>query len=505
MSKTQKISDQRGMIIPVILVMLAVFFIFATSIMSWALQGRKSVMTKARDTKALQVAESGINYYKWHLAHFEDDFKDGNSWCCDGDDDGVGDDELSVADCGGVCGPYTKDYIDYEGKKIGEYSIKITPPLIGSTVLGIESTGKIDEDDKVNKTVNARLGKKSLARYGLMVNGNIWVGSTSTYSGPLHSNGGIRYDGHCNAEVTSAKPTYDARSYGGSINQSGIWSPSPVAECAQNWLYPVPEIPFSLFSVDMSKIKDKSQLPAGAPEGIFLPYTGDSGYKGYQLVFNDDSTVTIDVIRITHTQVSYSSDGSNWANDLEQPGSPQRYTTPTNSTGIYPMPANGLIFVEDDAWVSGTVNGRATVAASNPSRISDNARIIINGDINYHQVDGNRDETCVLGLMAKGDILLPRHVPNGTEGTLNIDAVMLSQAGHVQRRLYSPVRKQNLLKIYGGVISYLPSGWAWYSGSTFTDGFQTRNVIYDTNLTFSPPPSFPTEGDFEVLSWSEKR
>ena len=501
MSKAQKISDQRGMIIPVILVMLAVFFIFATSIMSWALQGRKSVMTKARDTKALQVAESGINYYKWHLAHFEDDFKDGNSWCCQENP------ALSVSQCGGVCGPYAKDYTDYEGKKIGEYSLRITPSLVGSTVLGIESTGRISEDGKVNKTVNARLGKKSLARYGLMVNGNMWVGSTSTYSGPLHANGGIRYDGNCNATVTSAaQPSYDARSYGGSISQTAIWSPSPILECARNWLYPVPEIPFSLFSVDMSKIKDKSQSPAGAPEGIFLPYTGDLGYKGYQLVFNDNSTVTIDVVRITHTQVHYSNDGSNWANDLEQAGSPQKYTTPTNSTGIYPMPTNGLIFVEDDAWVSGTVNGRATVAASNPSRISDNARIIINGDIDYHKkANGDREETCVLGLMAKGDILLPRHVPNGTDGTLNIDAVMLSQTGHVQRRLYSPVRKQDLLKIYGGVISYSSSGWAWYLGSTFNDGFESRNAVYDGNLTFSPPPSFPTEGNFEVLSWSEKR
>ena len=43
-------------------------------------------------------------------------------------------------------------------------------------------------------------------------------------------------------------------------------------------------------------------------------------------------------------------------------------------------------------------------------------------------------------------------------------------------------------------------------GFAYTDGtgYQTRNLVYDTNLLYGPPPSFPlTTDSYEVLSWKE--
>ena len=40
--------------------------------------------------QAMQIADAGINYYQWHLAHFQTDYQDGT----------------------GVAGPYVHEYID---------------------------------------------------------------------------------------------------------------------------------------------------------------------------------------------------------------------------------------------------------------------------------------------------------------------------------------------------------------------------------------------------------
>ena len=43
-------------------------------------------------------------------------------------------------------------------------------------------------------------------------------------------------------------------------------------------------------------------------------------------------------------------------------------------------------------------------------------------------------------------------------------------------------------------------------GFAYTDGtgYQTRNIIYDANLLYSPPPSFPLTSDqYQTISWEE--
>jgi len=46
--------------------------------------------------------------------------------------------------------------------------------------------------------------------------------------------------------------------------------------------------------------------------------------------------------------------------------------------------------------------------------------------------------------------------------------------------------------------------WTWADGAgTSFAGYDNTLTIYNNNLTFSPPPSFPTSENFEVLSWEE--
>src|SRR3989338_6107489 len=61
---------------------------------------------------AFRIAEAGIEYYRWHLAHAQTDFQDGT----------------------GQPGPYIHDFYDKSGNLIGKYELEIIPPIVGSTV-----------------------------------------------------------------------------------------------------------------------------------------------------------------------------------------------------------------------------------------------------------------------------------------------------------------------------------------------------------------------------------
>src|SRR5690554_1804352 len=60
--------------------------------------------------EALHIAEAGINYYRWHLAHDPNDYTDGTD----------------------NPGPYVREYHDPEGGLVGYYELEITPPESGS-------------------------------------------------------------------------------------------------------------------------------------------------------------------------------------------------------------------------------------------------------------------------------------------------------------------------------------------------------------------------------------
>jgi len=506
MPKKLKISVQGGMITPTLLVLLAIFFVFAITIMSWSLQERKDVLRESRNTKALQLAEAGVDYYKWHLSHDENDHKDGHTWCCGDDDgDGVGDDALTLEDCGGVCGPYTTEYRNCNDVAIGKYSLMITPPSLGSTVVGVESTGWVYEDNSVKKVVTSQLGKKSLARYSFLSNSSIWIGEGESTSGPFHSNKGIRFDGDCNASVTNASPDYLYRDYDEDDNiiyvlHDGIWGLAEDDPCGQYWNYPDSPVDFSLFTVDMASIKKKAE-----DYGIYLPQFNRSVFhpgRGYKIVFRDDGKVEVTAIRSFFTYDYY--DGG-WKTDDEEINK----LWPTTEE-VYDLPENGLIFAQDDVWVEGTVKGKVTVVAANLELTRPNfAKITINDNITYFVPDGYpddyRDGNSSLGLMAEGNVLVPGYSPTN----LRIDAVMLSQNEHVYRRNYGgEVNGGGLLNkitVYGGIITNKLWTWSYSYNNILYDGYTFTETIYDNHLTYGPPPSFPTDENFDVLSWSEKK
>jgi len=530
--------NQSGIITPLVLVIASVLIIFAVSLMNWSLTEYKNTVRKVKRNQSLQIAEAGVNYYKWHLAHDSADFKDGNDWCCDNDP------LLSFADCSNLCGPYEHEYKDYNDAIIGQFSLLITPPEVGSTITTVESTGHAYGNDAVQKKVTSLIGKRSLAEYSFLANSPLWLGENEGFSGPIHSNGGIRFDTVATAEVTSAVESYNCAGTGHGCTgiKDGIWgSGGPTTF----WRFPVPVVDFDLFSVSLADIKaeaiadglyfgdnsgicgdgicGKTESRALCPADCLascgnnicnpgennITCTKDCPLAGYLVRFLLDGTVNVYKVNTLMSQVGYYNfEVSSWRNEAEQ-------TNNITLLNNFPMPANGLIFIEDDVWVDGIVNGKVTVgAAIFPIDVNNYARIRINDNIQYLARNGNN----VLGLMAQGDILVPKYAPTD----LTIDAMLLSQNGHVYYREYirdiycylgyssycDANRVKNSIEVYGGIITNLFWTWTWVDWDGFSwvtvGGYDNTSTIYNNFLTFAPPPFFPTSENFEVLSWEEE-
>ena len=174
--------------------------------------------------------------------------------------------------------------------------------------------------------------------------------------------------------------------------------------------------------------------------------------------------------------------------------------------GNFLIPVNGLIFFEDNVWVDGTINTARAIVASgrfpeNPSKYS---HITVNNDLRYT----NYDSTDTLGLIAQGNI----NVGLVSEDDLRIDAALFAQNGRVGRYYYrppsggqnrcSPYHIRDTITVYGMIASNQRYGFAYTDGT----GYQTRNLIYDANLLYAPPPSFPlTSDNYEQIYWDEDK
>jgi len=166
----------------------------------------------------------------------------------------------------------------------------------------------------------------------------------------------------------------------------------------------------------------------------------------------------------------------------------------------YPIPANGLIFVEDNVWVEGQIQtARVTVAAGRfPDNSSTRPSITVNSNLLYTNYDG-RD---VLALISQGNM----NVGLSSADILRIDAAIVAQNGRAGRYYYSSSCGTDYIRgtltLYGMIASNIRYGYAYTDGT----GYNTRNITYDANLLYGPPPSFPLTSDqYQTISWDEVR
>jgi hypothetical protein len=325
-------------------------------------------------------------------------------------------------------------------------------------------------------------------------------GAGTEVFGSIHVNGGIRFDGLAHNIVTSGATTYtdnDSDACTGS-NSWGVHTclnpqdpKSPTVLPSRPDVFTAgrkvgqPIIDFSGFTNDMANLKTIAQA-----NGFYRDAAG-AGFVGYHIVLKTDNT--FDLYKI-----------NTWAAlgtcTVQAPNTSSWSIATQTLQGNYPIPANGIIFIQDNIVVDGQINGsRLTITAALlpvPSDPTLFKNIFINNDLLYTNFDG----TDSIGLVAQGGIM----VGLISDDNLIIDAALIAQNNSVGRFYYAgntcAYKNRSVLSLYGMIGSYARYGFAYVDGT----GYATRNINYDANLLYAPPPSFPLTSDqFQILSWQE--
>ncbi len=476
------------------LVIIAAISIILTSVIQFvAAQIRYASYVEVKEN-TFHIAESGIYFYRWYLAHqikgkSQDEIED--FW--NGSPLGVG-------------MPYVKDYLDNVEDKIGETEIEITFPTGDHNIVEITSIGNTVEKPEITRTIKATLRRSLWSDFAVISDDLICFDESWTINGKIIGNNGVHFDGIANNIVMAGVSSYDDIN---PIHATYIGKPSVWTLMADDSLvftagkkYPVPKKDFSGVSSYLQTIKNESQA-----DGADNNCTGDGCYfdntaMGRRIILNNNGTMDVCIVSSIGT-------GSNenepkkykkWAssgtgNDCS--GSDYRKT--------FTLPDEGVIFVEDNIWIEGTINeNRLTIAAASISDSDDDARIFIglgSADVKYTNYNGDD----VLGLIAEGNI----SILNGVSDDLEINAALLSQNGEIEKIEYNEEccgsgcqLGKNNINIFGNVITKGGLAFSYHKDCPKAPAM-TRSITYDSNLYTYPPPFFPADSFYYVDNWEE--
>ena len=466
----------RGQLLIQVLVFAAIAILVLVGIASFVSVSIQAGRITVQRELAIEIAEAGIDYYRWHLAHSPNDYQDGT----------------------GSAGPYVHNLLDKNGNIVGQYILDIIPPPVGSTLVTITSTGKISANPNLQRKIQTKLAIPSIAKYAVIANAAMRFGAGTEVFGPIHSNGGIRFDGLAHNLVTSSVSSYDDPDHTGG-NEFGVHThvsptdPLPPAQVPSRpdvfeagRQFPVPAVDFAGLTADLAQMKADAQTNG--------KYFAGSGGLGYRIVLKTNDTFDLyRVNSLVSPPSGCSSSQSGWGTwSINTTGGAQTFLA------NHQFPANGIIFAEDHLWVEGQIDGaRLTISSAKfPDNSSTRTSIAVNNNILYTNYDGSD----VIGLIAQNNF----NVGLKSLDTLRIDAALIAQNGRVGRHYYGSScgtgYVRSTITLLGMIATNQRYGFAYTDGT----GYQTRNINYDGNLLYAPPPSFPRTSDqYTTISWEE--
>jgi hypothetical protein len=475
---------EQGQILIQVLLLSALAVAILTVLVNIALTSLGGTVLSVDSERAFEIAEAGLEYYRWHLAHSPQDFTNGT----------------------GLPGPYTIDFPDKNGVVIGQFTLTITPPDPGSTLVVIRSTGKLSANPHAVRTIEAKLAVPSLTKFAVVANDDLSFGPGTEIFGPVHSNGGIHFDGLAHNIVSSSRDVYNDPDHSGQ-DEFGVhthvapvdpFPPASVPErldvFAAGRQFPLPAIDFDGITATLAQMKTTAQSDN--------TYFGPSDVSGYEVILHPNDTFS--VAKVT----SLKPKPNGCSNSVADPDWGIWSVEATTTVGTYPIPTQGVVFFEDNIWVTGKINSaRISIASArfpdNPSRRSS---ITVNNDLLYTNYDGQD----VIGLIAQDDM----NVGLYSEDDLRIDAAIIAKSGRVGRPYYrepsgpqqycGPEALRAVITVHGMIATNERYGFSWSCSGVFCSGYANRNIVYDSHLLFNPPPGFPlTSDEYQVISWQE--
>ncbi len=474
---------QIGFIAVYALVFGGVALMFLAALLGYATMQFRLAERKNASNEALNIAEAGIDYYRWCL------------------NNGV------EAGCSGE-----KNYQDINGAARGKFLIEAAQSeMCGQTISRtITSKGWTNDFPSVKRTIKALYARKSVAAYSGIINEGVWFGNDEAISGPFMANGGIRMDGPHNALVSSAAllaangtttaewicdssygcgvcpTTYGCRISAGKCVCPGVFSTTGNANPGL-FRFPVPPFDFNSITINLADIKNKA-----GNGGIYLPKSNtiNANGKGYQLIFQSDGTVKIYVITALSQTERF--------NDCSASHCYDKFTiTAKTLYNTYSIPpACSVIYAEDHVWPEGVIKGRITLAAANLIAADNiDVDIILANNIDY----ASGGENGLLAIAEKSVYIGPQ-----SPDTLELRGVYAAQKGKFFRNYYSGNIRTNFF-LYGSYISKERPNETWVNGSgTVVSGYRNTFLYYDPRLVYNAPAFMPyLSPDFKIVNWQE--
>lgn len=485
-------TKKRGYVLIQALAFAAIAVIVLGGLVSWSNTNLKATRFVIERETAFHVAEAGVEYYRWHLAHVRTDYQDGTA----------------------TSGPYIHDYFDKDGNKIGVFTLEIIPPALGSTIVTVRSTGQVDSNPEIERTIEARLAIPSLAKYAVAADDDMRFGEGTEVFGALHSNKGIRFDGLTHNLITSFLEVYDDPDHCERTDRWGQCIDNDDEHAVHTHINPPPgsgandswrsaEAPPNPLPARTDVFQVGRQV--GVPRYDFDSLTSDiktyqdtagksfgsSGSLGYKVVLRDDDKMAVSVV------TSIYSAPNNCSNSQSQTEWGTWSIRRTGNATVYPFPANGLVFFQDNIWVEGEIDGaRLTIVAACTTANCPRRSITVNNNLLYNHYDGQD----ALALIAKDNINVGLYSAN----VLKIDGALVAKNGRVGRYYYGSSCGSEYIRsaitLFGMMATNERYGFA-YTNDT---GYHTRNLNYDGNLLYGPPPFFPLAADhYTTISWRE--
>lgn len=458
------------------LVIMTAVAIVLTSILTFITSQTKYALQIHSREQAFQIAESGIDFYRWYLAHQVE-----------------GRTAQQVATfwtIGSPYGappmpPYEAEYTDL-GVGIGKYRLTVTPPGVGSTSITVKSEGWTYRHPTDVRTLVVRLRRPSWSENAVLANDFMRFGGGTEVFGKIMSNKGIRFDGLAHNVISSAVATYDDPDHNDHNNEFGVHThldtvdPLPPAavpartdvfEAGRS--FPVAAIDFNGVLGDLAFMKSEAQTGSNGNR-----YFDNSG-QGRHIILKTNGTFDVRTVQSfnssTNEIINYSGGWSNYA-----------------------IPSEGILYIENNVWLEGAVSGkRVTVVAAN--LISTAKKTMYLGkDVRYT----NYDCSDMIGLIGQRDV----EVYRGSNNILRLDAALIAQTGRVGRANYTGSSAlRDTITVFGSIASNQRYGFAWADAlGNHVSGYQNRNIMYDNNLLYCPPPYFPTSTQYQMDLWEEQ-
>ncbi len=482
-------------------------------------------------TQALHIAEAGVYFYRWYLAH-NIEGKTASQIAAFWNNDPLGVDDNGDDDCddadtadgdGDGTEAYVVDYKDESNNIIGQYKICVTPPQLYSTVIHIKVIGSTTSSGVTQKRIiTARLRRPSWSEFAILANGMTRLSEGTEVYGPMHVNGGFHFDGVAHNIVSSSVTTYydgDGDVHG---TRPGVWASKKPSnpgkdtsvdeDDSEHFLagkqFPVVAQDFNSVTADFDEMRQAAQSKMVYDEkdhkNIDL-YYGRQG-QGRYIEFGVPSANKMRIRRVRNNGVDWTTYGVTRINN--------------GDTDIFDIPDDAVIYVRDNVWVKGTIpNGKKITIAAHDSGWRSPKIFLGEDDIFYEDYEHDT----VLGLAAENDVafLMKAGLNGHEEGDINashgsdyeilhIDAVLLSQKGRVgwgydrdfhnwSERNQWLNKVKDTIELYGAIATNERMGFGYTNGA----GYEHRNLMFDNNLLYSPPPLFPTGNTYAIDLWNE--